>query len=166
MMAKMGQELKREKNRAKRAKIESTTNKYMINLAWGIFVIILFRFIETGYMSSDTVLIMPTLMKVVASVLAVIGVALCICGKLNIANRRETFYNYGIFAFVMMAGAFWVGFFNQIRNFFVEINPVISNIDSRWWISRGPISVIAIYLVITLIWTTIKITLIEKGKSF
>ena len=45
MVAKASQNIKKEKIRAKRALIDSITNKYMVNLAWGIFVIILLRFV-------------------------------------------------------------------------------------------------------------------------
>ncbi len=166
MVAKMGQEIKRERNRIKRAKIDTITNRYMINLAWGVFVIILLRFVETGYSSADTVLIMPTLMKTLAGVFAVGGVALFVCGKLNIANRKGVFFGYATFTLVLALGALWIGFFNNIRNFFVGLNPALANIDSRWWISRGLITVVAVYLVITLIWTTVKIAMIEKGKKF
>ena len=165
MVAKMGQEAKREKNRLKRAKIDSTTNGYMINLAWGVFVIILLRFVETGYLSADTVLTMPVLMKTFAAIFAAVAIGLFACGKINLANHKKKFYRYCAFSAVLAIGSLWIGFFNDIRNFFVGINPAIANVDSRWWISRGMITIVAIYLVVTLILTTVKITLIEKGKK-
>lgn len=166
MVAKMGQEAKRERNREKRAKIDLTTNQYMITLAWGIFVIILLRFVETGYSSADTVLAMPTLMKSFAGIFAVVSVGLCVCGKLNLANKKRTFWGYAAFALVLALGSLWIGFFSNIRNFFIKLNPALVSVDSRWWISRGPIVAVAVYLVITLIWTTVKIAMIEKGKKF
>ncbi len=163
MVAK-SQEAKRERNRLKRAKIDSTTNGYMINLAWGVFVIILLRFIESGYMSADTVLTMPILMRTFAGLFAASAIGLFVCGKLNLANCKKRFYGYSAFALVLAIGSLWIGFFSYIRNFFVGINPSLANLDSRWWISRGMITIVAIYLVVTLIMTTVKITLIEKGK--
>ena len=164
MVAKVGQEAKREKNRLKRAKIDSTTNGYMINLAWGVFVIILLRFVESGYMSADTVLTMPVLMKVLAGIFAVAAVALFVCGKCDFLESKKRFYGYSAFSLVLAIGSLWIGFFSNIRNFFVALNPALVNLDSRWWISRGMITVVAVYLVVTLITTTVKITLIEKGK--
>lgn len=166
MVAKMGQELKRERNRAKRAKIDAATNKYMVTLAWGIFVIILLRFVETGYSSADTVLMMPVLMKTLAAIFAVVAVGLFVCGRLNVADKKSKFINYGIFLAALAAGSLWIGFFNQIRNLIVGINPALTNVDSRWWISRGPIVLVIVYLVVMLVWSTIKITMIEKGKKF
>ena len=165
MVAKMGQEAKRERNRLKRAKIESTTNGYMINLAWGVFVIILLRFVESGFMSADTVLLMPVLMKVFAGIFAASAIGLFVCGKLNLLANKKRFYGYSAFSLVLAIGSLWIGFFSNIRNFFVGISPSLANLDSRWWISRGMITVVAVYLVVTLITTTVKITLIEKGKK-
>ena len=164
MVAKAAQEAKRERNRAKRAKIDLITNKYMINLSWGIFVIILLRFVESGYMSTNTVLTMPGLMKTCAVIFAVAAAGLFACGKMNIAKRKGLFYGYSAFAFVLTLGSLWIGFFGSIRNFFVELYPALINLDSRWWISRGPIVLIAVYLIVTLILTTIKVALVERGK--
>lgn len=166
MVSKMGQMEKRERNRAKRAKIDATTNNYMINLAWGVFAIILLRFVESGYSSPDTVLLMPTLMKSLAGVFAVIAVGLFVCGKLNLLGHKNRFYGYSAFGLVLALGSLWIGFYSNIRNLFVEINPAIANIDSRWWISRGLIVAVAVYLVVMLAWTMIKISRIEKGKKF
>lgn len=165
MMAK-SQELKRERNRAKRAKIDKTVNGYMINLAWGIFVIILLRFVETGYSSGDTVLRMPGIMKVLAGVFAVGAVALFACRSMNIFGRKDRLLGYAAFAIVLALGSLWIGFFPQVRNLMTGISPALANIDSRWWISRGPITLVAAYLVVTLALTAVRITLIEKGKKF
>ena len=80
MVAKANQEIKRERNRAKRAQIDKATNGYMINLAWGVLVIILLRFVETGY-SGNMVLSMPVILRVMAGIFAVAAVGLFVCGK-------------------------------------------------------------------------------------
>lgn len=164
MIAK-SQELKRERNRARREKIDKTVNGYMINLAWGILVIILLRFVETGYSSGDTVLQMPLIMKVLAGVFGLGAAALFVCGGMNVLNKKSTFIGYAIFVLVLVLGSLWIGFFPQMRSLLVGINPGLANVDSRWWISRGPIVLVVAYLVITLVLTAIKITLIEKGKK-
>ncbi len=165
MVSKKTQEIKREKKRLKREKIEKTTNQYMINLAWGILVIILLRFVETGYTSMDTVLQMPVTMKVFAGIFAAASIGLFICGAKNVLNKKEVFVGYGIFTAVLALGSLWIGFYSNIRNFLGAVSPGILNIDSRWWVSRGPIVLVVVYLVVTLIWTTIKVALIEKGKK-
>jgi hypothetical protein len=164
MVAK-NQEIKRERKRAKREKIDKTVNGYMINLAWGIFVIILLRFVETGYSSGDTVLQMPVIMKVLAGVFGLGAAALFVCGGLNVLNQKSRFVGYGVFVLILAFGSLWIGFFPQIRNLMMGINPGLADVDSRWWISRGPIVLVAAYLVLTLVLTAVKITLIEKGKK-
>lgn len=163
MGAKANQEIKRERVRAKREKIEKTTNGYMINLAWGILVIILLRFVENGY-SGDMILVMPTLLKSLAAVFAVCALALFICGKLKLLDKAGVFYAYAAFAVVLALGSLWIGFFPQLRHFFGSFSETALIVDSRWWVSWGPIAVVAVYLVVTLIWTAVKVTLIEKGK--
>ncbi len=165
MVSKKAQELKREKKRAKREKIDKTTNQYMVNLAWGVLVIILLRLVESGYNSMDTVLQMPVTMRVFSGIFAVLAVGLFVCGGKNVWNKKSAFLGYGAFAVAMALTSLWIGFYADIRNFFGEIAPSVLNADSRWWISRGPIVVVVVYLVVTLIWTAIKVALIEKGKN-
>jgi hypothetical protein len=165
MVAKANQELKRERKRVKRERIDTVTNRYMINLAWGIFVIILLRFVEAGYMSIDTVLQMPALMKTMAVIFAIGGIALAVCGKLDVAGKKDRFWRYAWFVIVLAVGSLWIGFYSDIRNAFVQLNPRLMSIDSRWWISRSLIVLVVAYLIIMLVWTTIKITIIEKGKK-
>ncbi|MBR5614915.1 MAG: hypothetical protein IKW64_06440 [Clostridia bacterium] len=163
MVAKANQEIKRERNRAKRAQIDKATNGYMINLAWGVLVIILLRFVETGY-SGNMVLSMPVILKTMAGIFAAAAVGLFVCGKLKVLDKACTFYKYCAFAAVLALGSLWIGFFAQIRNILGGINESLLLVDSRWWVSRGPIVLVAAYLVITLIWTAIKVAKLEKGK--
>ena len=165
MISKKTQEIKREKKRLKREKIDKTTNRYMINLAWGVWVIILLRLVESGYTSTDTVLQMPVTMKVFAGIFAAMSVALFICGGKNVLNKKSTFISYGIFTAVLALGSLWIGFYADIRNIIGAVLPSILNIDSRWWISRGPIVIVIAYLVVSLVWTAVKVALIEKGKQ-
>ncbi len=164
MVAKKGQEVKREKKRIKREQIDKTTNRYMINLAWGVFVIILLRLVESGYTSVDTVLQMPVCMKVFAGIFGVLAIGLFVCGSKNLLMKKTMFYGYSAFSLVMALGSLWIGFYANIRNFIGEISPGILVIDSRWWVSRGPITLVIAYLVVTLVWTAVKVALIEKGK--
>ena len=156
------QEIKREKKRQKRQKIDSITNSYMINFAWGIFIIILLRFVETGYSSAGTILKMPIIMKTFAALFAAGAIGLLVCGKMNLKNKKEKFYNYFWFLILMAAASLCIGFYSNIRNLFLNIIPALSNLDSRWWISRGFIVAIAAYLVVTLIITAVRVALIEK----
>lgn len=164
MISKKTQEIKREKKRLKREKIDKTTNQYMINLAWGVLVIILLRLVESGYTSTDTILQMPVTMKAFAGIFAAAAIALFVCGGKNVMDKKSTFIGYGIFASALALGSLWIGFYADIRSIIGSILPAVLNIDSRWWVSRGPIVIVVAYLVVTLIWTMVKVALIEKGK--
>ena len=79
-------------------------------------------------------------------------------------DKKSTFIGYGILASALALGSLWIGFYNDIRRIIGSILPAVLNIDSRWWVSRGPIVIVVAYLVVTLIWTMVKVALIEKGK--
>ncbi len=164
MVSKTNQELKRERKRVKREHIDKTTNRYMVNLAWGILVIILLRFVETGYSSSNTILQMPTIMKSFAGVFGTLAIGLFVCGGKNLLGKKSVFLGYATFALVLALGSLWIGFYASIRNVVGELMPAMLNIRSDWWYSKGPIVIVVAYLVVTLIWTAIKVSLIEKGK--
>ncbi len=164
MVAKINQELKRERKRIKRERIDKATNGYMINLAWGILVIILLRFVESGYSSSNTILQMPAIMKTFAGIFAALAVGLFVCSSKNLLGRRSTFSGYAFFSLVLALGSLWIGFYASIRNVVGAILPSVLNLRSDWWYSKGPIVLVVAYLVVTLIWTAVRVSLIEKGK--
>ncbi len=164
-VAKSNQELKREKQREKRQSLDRLTNRFMINLAWGIVGIVALRFVENGYGSASTILQMPTTMKVFAGIFAVLAVGLFVCGRFNVLKNTCRCYNYAIFSAVIALISLWIGFYAQIRLFFVNIIPALGGLDSRWWISWGPIAAVIIYLVVMLIWTGVRVAVIEKGKK-
>ncbi len=162
--AKSNQEIKRERKRAKRESVDRLTNGYMINLAWGILGIVVLRFVESGYSSADTVLIMPYVMKTLAAVFAAAAVCLFILGGTGVIKNSRRARNYGIFAVALTVVSAWIGFFQQIRLAAIKLFPQLYSLDSRWWISWGPITLLVIYLILALIWTCIRAAAIEKGK--
>ena len=163
-MVVSNQTIKREKKREKKATIDRLTNWYMINLAWGILGIVFLRIIESGYNSTDMLLKMPVIMKVLIGVFAIIAVGLFVCGKF-VAKGKSRLYNYSIFSGVLALISAWIGFFPQIRALSLSLVPSLYALDSRWWISWGIIVLIVSYLVIALILTSIKIKFIECGKN-
>lgn len=164
-IAKSNQEVKREKRRERQVSIDKLTNWYMINLSWGIVGIVALRIIESGYGSADTILQMPIIMKVFAAVFAVCAIALFACGKTGVIKNTSRAYNYAIFTCVAALLSLWIGFFAQIRLLVCKVIPFLYGIDSRWWISWGPIIGIIVYLVLALIWTGIKTAALEKGRK-
>lgn len=163
MSAKINQTVKKEKKLAKKAKIDKATNKFMINLSWGIFVIILIRIIENGFTGSS-VIVMPTIMKVIAAVFAVVAIGLFVCGKMNVLKNKQRVYDYAIFAVALTVGSLIIGFYSKIRLVAGGISPQLLNIDSRWWFSWGLIVAVVAYLVVMFIWTVVRIALIERNK--
>lgn len=165
MVSKKTSDLSRERKRIKKQKIDRITNSYMITLSWGIFVIILLRFVEIGYLNIDMVLKMPVIMKVAAAVLGLGAIGLFLCGKFNLLDKKPTFFGYSAFALVLAVSSLWLGFYADIRYFFVQLNPSIASVDSRWWISRPFIILTVIYLVVMLVVTAVKIALVERSKK-
>ena len=98
-------------------------------------------------MSVDMIASMPLTMKVFAVIFGVIGVGLLVCGKMNIREKGKKCYGYGVFALVLAVGSAWIGFYAKIRNILGNISPAILNLDSRWWISWGPIIAVVVYSV-------------------
>lgn len=165
-MVVSNQTIKREKKREKKAAIDRLTNWYMINLAWGILGIVFLRIIESGYNSTDMLLKMPVIMKVFIGVFAIIAIGLFVCGKFLVSKGKTRLYNYSIFSGVLALISAWIGFFPQIKALALSLVPSLDAfLDSRWWFSWGIIVLIVLYLVIALILTSIKIKLIECGKS-
>ncbi len=163
MSAKLNQTAKKEKKMAKKEKIDKATNKFMINLSWGILVIILIRIIENGFTGS-AVLAMPTIMKVLAVVFAVLAIGLFVCGKMNILKNKQRVYDYAIFAAALTVGSLIIGFYSKIRLVAGGISPQLLNVDSRWWFSWGLIAGVVAYLVVMFVWTVVRISLIERNK--
>lgn len=163
MSAKINQTVKKENKFAKKQKIDRATNKFMINLSWGIFVIILIRIIENGFTGS-AVLKMPVVMKVLAAVFAVVAACLFVCGGMNILKNRQRVYDYAIFATALTVGSLIIGFYPKIRLLMGGISPRLLNIDSRWWFSWGLIVAVIAYLVIMFTWTVVRIAMIERKK--
>ncbi len=163
MSAKLNQTAKKEKKMAKREKIDKATNKFMINLSWGIFVIILIRIIENGFTGS-AVLVMPTVMKVLAVVFALIATGLFVCGKMNVLKNKQRVYDYAIFTVALTVGSLIIGFYSKIRLIAGGISPQLLNVDSRWWFSWGLIAGVIVYLVVMFVWTVVRIALIERKK--
>jgi len=96
MATKTNQNIKREKRIEKKAKIDKATNRFMINLSWGIVAILGLRFVENGFLGSMAVS-MPTIMKVLAAVFAVIAIGLAICGKMNVFKNTSRTFDYAVF---------------------------------------------------------------------
>jgi len=160
MATKTNQNIKREKRIEKKAKIDKATNRFMINLSWGIVAILGLRFVENGFLGSMAVS-MPTIMKVLAAVFAVIAIGLAICGKMNVFKNTSRTFDYAVFSLVVSLVCLFIGFYAPIRLFLGGFSEKLLSIDSRWWISKGPIAAIVIYLILDFLWIGYKIAKVE-----
>ncbi|MBQ9757706.1 MAG: hypothetical protein IJW15_04765 [Clostridia bacterium] len=160
MSAAKNQNLKRQKKLEKRAKIDKATNRFMINLSWGLLAILCLRFVENGFLGSAAAS-MPTVMKSFAAVFAVVAVALAVCGKYRVFKNTARAFDYSIFALVACLVSLFIGFYAPIRLFLGGFFEGLLSVDSRWWISRGPITLIVIYLVLDFLWIGFKIAKVE-----
>lgn len=151
-ITKTNQKLKREKKLAKRTKIDKITNRFMINLVWGIVLIILLLYMQ------DVLVFNWQIMKFPAIIFAVAAVALFACGKLGVIKNKSRAYDYSIFTAVLAVGSFIIAYYHKIRLV------VGTSLDSRWWVIWGPVSLILAYLVFAFIWTVVSIAIVEKKK--
>ena len=157
-------ELKREKRRAKREKIDKMTNWYMINLTWGVVCFILLGFVENLYGSASTVLTAPFAMKIVGIVLALGAILLFVLGKIGIIKNTKRAYDYAIFVGIAALSSLWIGFYAVIRTAVIGLAPALGALRSEWWYAWGFRYLIAAYLIIAFIVVTVKTALCSKGK--
>lgn len=160
MSAAKNQNIKRQKRMEKRAKIDKATNRFMINLSWGLLGILCLRFVENGFLGSAAAS-MPTVMKVLAGVFAAVAIALAVCGKYRVFKNTSRTFDYSIFAAVVCLVSLFIGFYAPIRLFLGSMFKGLLSVDSRWWISRGPITLIVVYLIVDFLWIAFKIARVE-----
>lgn len=155
--AKTNQNVKRIRKMEKRATIDKATNWFMINLAWGILAIIILSGIQNKLLINPKAAFTPTI------IFAVLAVGLYVCSKaIKALKNPKRFFNYAVFSLVIAVVSLYIGLFPQIRNIAGTLFPSILNLDSRVWITRGPITLIAVYLVVAFVLTAIKIAKVEK----
>lgn len=150
--AKINQNLKREKKLARKAKIDKATNRFMINLVWGIVLIIALLYMQ------NVLVINPGIMKIPAIVFAVAAVALFVCGKLEIIKNKGRAYDYSVFTAVLTVGSLIIAYYTKIRLV------VGTGLDSRWWVTWAPVTLIVAYLVFAFIWTAVTVARAERNK--
>ncbi len=160
-ISKSDVELKRNKRREKKEKIDKLTNWYMINLSWGVVGLIALGFVESAYggLYINTV---PTVMKVLAALFFVFAVVLFALGKTHVIKNTKRANNYAIFMGVVGLASLWIGFFAKIRNFVVGIIPALASLRSEWWYAWSIRYVLVAYLVVAFIVITIKTTLADR----
>ncbi len=152
MAAKMNQNLKREKKAEKRRKIDKITNWFMISMSWGILLIIVLLYMQNVLVANPGVLIIPGI------IFALGAIALVVCGKMNVIKNTSRAYNNAIFTAALAVGSFLIAFYPKIRLV------VGTGLDSRWWVTWAPITVILVYLAVAFVLTAVGVARVEKRK--
>lgn len=152
MAIKTNQKLKREKKVEKRSKIDKITNRFMINLVWGIVLIIVLLYMQNVLFTRWQI------MKFPAIIFAVAAAALFVCGKFNVIKNKTRAYDYSIFMAALAICSFIIAYYHKIRLV------VGTGLDSRWWVLWGPIALTIAYLVFSFVWTVVSIAIVERKK--
>lgn len=146
---------KNERRRLKHEKLEKLTNWYMINLCWGVFAIIILKFIDNGYLSGSTIGIMNPLLWVVTALLAVGAVVVFVLGKKGIIKNFSRAKNYTIFLGVSTIGSLLVVLYPQIRSLLMKVIPALSSVHSSWRVYWIMIAIV-VYLIAAFIYYLVK----------
>lgn len=160
-ISKSDVELKRNKRREKKEKIDKLTNWYMINLSWGVVGLIALGFVESAYngLYINTV---PTVMKVLAAIFFVFAAVLFALGKANVIKNTKRANNYAIFMAVVGLAGLWIGFYAKIRNLVVGIIPSLGSLRSEWWYAWSIRYALIVYLVVAFIVITIRTAIADR----
>ncbi len=143
---------KRQKKLEKRMAEDRLTNWLMINLAWGIFSLIILRYME------NTIMIYPDRMLIPTIIFGVISIALFVLGATKVIKNKSRAFNYGIFSAVAAVFCLYLTYYNIVRNFCGQIG------TTYWWTSWGPSIAILAYLVGAFICFAVKMAKIQKTK--
>lgn len=158
-------ELKKERRREEKRKIDKMTNWYMINFCWGVLAFLSLGLVERLFSSADTVLIAPTVMKIVAAVFAVGAIVVFVLGKIGKIKNTKRANDYAVFLLVIAVVSLIIGFYAQIRNLFVSLIPALGALRSEWWYSWSFRWLIGIYLLVGFIVVTVKIALSSRKRK-
>lgn len=146
---------KKQQRKIKHEKQEHLVNWYMINMCWGIFAIILLKFIDNGYLSGSTVGIMNPFMWTVTGVLAAGAVAVFILGKIGIIKNSKRANNYTVFLGISAIGSALVVLYPQIRTALMPMIPALSSVHSSWRVYWMMLAIV-LYLLIALVYYFVK----------
>ncbi len=152
---KKTKETKRERN-------EKLTNRYMIQLSWGVLGIIAFVLIYNASKNADTLVMIQPLAWILTGVFTAGAFLLWVLGKTGIINNTDRAYNYAIFTSVCALFSLWLALYNRLRMIMEDVLQAITQnptliVDSYWNV-RIPIILIVAYLVIAFIVFAVKVT--------
>lgn len=149
---KTNQNIKREKKAEKRRKIDKITNWFMISMSWGILLIIILLYMQNTLVANPKVLIIPGI------IFALAAGALFVLAKINLIKNVIRAYNNAVFTLVLAVGSFLIAFYPRIRLV------VGTSLDSRFWVTWAPITIIIAYLAVAFVLTSVGVARVERKK--
>ncbi len=176
MAVKTNQALKKQRKLEKKAKVDKITNWFMINLAWGIFGFIILRYMHNPLMTDWDDFVtgdkgpVKTTLTVLAVIVGIVAVALIVLRfvmnkkDIKFFKNKSRVLNYGIFLAVVALVLAYLGSWNLVRLFMVDMLPFLGKLDTSFWISGGLSYAIGIYLAVAFIYTAVRVAIIEKKK--
>lgn len=136
-------------------KNEHLTNRFMIQLTWGIVGILALFVIRQGYRSPAVSIYMQPIFWITTGFFAILALLLFTMSRLEKTSHKERFFNYSIFGLVCTLVSLWFALYNQIRPL---LEALLVNISGQagltlntFWSIRIPLYGIILYLVAALI---------------
>lgn len=150
--------MNKEKKITKKEQNEKLTNKYMIQLSWGVVGMLALHFISNGYQNASTILMMQPLVWTLTGIFAALGVILAVIGK---GKKSERICNYAVFSGICALVSLWLACYNKVRPLLESVIRTLTGNSafmlSSFWNVRIPTIAIAVYLVVALICLAIKV---------
>jgi len=151
-----------EKTMSKRERNERLTNRYMIQLTWGVIGILAFIGIYRASLNPNSLVMIQPFAWVMTAVFALGAIVLVVLGKIGVIENASRAYNYSILSGVCAVFALWLALYNKIRMILEDMVQTVFNnpnlIVSSYWNVRIPIILIVAYLVISFIVFAVKVT--------
>ncbi len=151
-----------EKKITKKERNEKLTNRYMVQLTWGVVGILVFIGIYRACLTPSTLVLVQPFSWVMTVIFALGAIALVVLGKTGVIKNTSSAYHYAAFSGVCAVFALWLALFNRLRVIIEDVAQTVLNnpnlMVSSYWNIRIPIILIIAYLVIAFIVFAIKVT--------
>ena len=94
----------------KRERNEKLTNRYMVQLTWGIVGILIFILVYRACLKPSTLVMVQPFAWVMTAVFPISAIVLTFLGKSGVIKNKSRAYNYAIFTGVCTFFALWLAY--------------------------------------------------------
>ena len=155
-------EERKARRQEKYKKKEELTNKYMLDLTWGVVGILALLVLRAMYKNVSTLVHMQTITWVLTGLCAVGAVVVFCLGKSGKIKKSASAKYYSILLIACTVVCLWLSLFNIIRPVMESVARTIfgnpSIIVTSYWNIRIPVIAIVAYLVVAFVIYAIKVT--------